>query len=263
MSELKNNLQTILNEKTLKIIPENIKKGVNVFGVEGDLESGTDTTDATATASDIVLNKTAYVNGEKVTGSIMPVSGDWQEDASSVSEQTSSDKLSVKVTMPIDYLFRKDTGIEILATNQEVAEAGNITANKIVKGNTIFGVEGTIEISDNNTKLDISDTATTLNLKSMITSIDFTDINTTNITNMQNSFSDCTNLTDISGLDTTNVTDMSGMFNYCQSLVSIPVLSTSKVTTIANMFGECSSLVTIPILDLSNVTDTYWAFVRM
>lgn len=40
MSILENNLNQILNEKTTKIIPENIKKGVQVFDVIGALETG-------------------------------------------------------------------------------------------------------------------------------------------------------------------------------------------------------------------------------
>ena len=40
MNILENNLTQILNEKTTKIIPENIKKGVQVFDVIGALETG-------------------------------------------------------------------------------------------------------------------------------------------------------------------------------------------------------------------------------
>lgn len=43
----------------------NIKTGVAIFGV-----TGTYTSDANATADDILLNKTAYVNGVKLTGTI-------------------------------------------------------------------------------------------------------------------------------------------------------------------------------------------------
>jgi len=42
---------------------ENIKSGVNLFGV-----NGTYTSDANARASDILSGKTAYVNGSKITG---------------------------------------------------------------------------------------------------------------------------------------------------------------------------------------------------
>ena len=40
MSELKDNLNEMLLIKKQKIIPKNIKKGVEIFGVEGNFEGG-------------------------------------------------------------------------------------------------------------------------------------------------------------------------------------------------------------------------------
>ena len=53
------------------LTPANIKKDVSIFGVTGTLDTpsgGIDTSDADATAEDIAKDKTAYVNGEKITG---------------------------------------------------------------------------------------------------------------------------------------------------------------------------------------------------
>ena len=53
------------------IIAGNIKKDITILGVTGTLvEGGIDTSDATAGPGDILLNKTAYVNGVKLTGTL-------------------------------------------------------------------------------------------------------------------------------------------------------------------------------------------------
>ena len=49
------------------LVAGNIKSGVSIFGVQGTLTS-LDTSDANATATDILTGKTAYVNGKKITG---------------------------------------------------------------------------------------------------------------------------------------------------------------------------------------------------
>ena len=56
-------VQTIKGDANL--IAQNIKSGVSIFSV-----SGTFTSDADATSGDIALGKTAYVKGEKVTGTL-------------------------------------------------------------------------------------------------------------------------------------------------------------------------------------------------
>lgn len=61
---------TLKGDSNLKA--ENIKSGVTIFGINGSYtaSTGLDTSDATASAADILEDKTAYVNGSKITGSI-------------------------------------------------------------------------------------------------------------------------------------------------------------------------------------------------
>jgi len=66
--------KAILNKDT-ELVPRNILEGVNIYGIEGIATSGIDTSDATATAEDIAKDKTAYVNGEKIVGSMVASSG--------------------------------------------------------------------------------------------------------------------------------------------------------------------------------------------
>ena len=80
-------------------------------------------------------------------------------------------------------------------------------------------------------------------------------LDTVNVTDTSYMFSGCISLTSIPALDTSKVTDMSGMFQNCMPLTSIPALDTSKVTYMGGMFGGCRSLTSIPLLDTSKVTD--------
>ena len=75
-------------------------------------------------------------------------------------------------------------------------------------------------------------------------------------------FKSCSGLTtiDVSNFDTSNVTDMSGMFAECSGLTNIlglEKLNTSNVTNMREMFHACIGLATIDVsnFDTSNVTD--------
>ena len=60
------NSSVSLSATDADLVAGNIKTGVNIFGV-----AGTFTSDATATADDILSGETAYVNGSKLTGTVV------------------------------------------------------------------------------------------------------------------------------------------------------------------------------------------------
>jgi hypothetical protein len=59
---------TAISGEIAKLTPSVLLSGNTIFGVEGEATAGVDTSDADATAEDIISPKTAYVNGVKLTG---------------------------------------------------------------------------------------------------------------------------------------------------------------------------------------------------
>ena len=94
-----------------------------------------------------------------------------------------------------------------------------------------------------------------------LTSVDLSDLDTSNVTDMSHMFSYCYKLSsvDVSGFDTSNVTDMSYMFSYCDELSSVNLggFDTSNVTDMGGMFYYCRELSSVDVsgIDTSNVMD--------
>ena len=149
-NELQTKLDAILLDKNTNLLPENIKKNVTVLGITGTLENGgIDTSDATATADDIIKGKTAYVNGVKVEGNLPEAPGlaittpqdtlrviDWP--SLSYIEWSHENYISARVLKP---------GITVSGYLQysQLVNAIGLTADKIKKGETILGITGTYE----------------------------------------------------------------------------------------------------------------------
>lgn len=80
-----------------------IKDGENILGVQGTFK-GIDTDDATAQANDILLGKTAYSGGEKITGTIPTYSGAIETDVSASQDKT------VTITQDGQVIIEADPG---------------------------------------------------------------------------------------------------------------------------------------------------------
>ena len=115
---------------------DQILSGQSAYGKDGEKITGTctydaDTSDATATASEILATKTAYVNGQKVTGS-MPNNG---------AVSGTIDDVSTPYTVPAGY--HDGSG----AVEVDPTEAAKIIPSNILEGVSILGVTGTVEPS--------------------------------------------------------------------------------------------------------------------
>ena len=76
-----------------------------------------------------------------------------------------------------------------------------------------------------------------------LTSLDLSNFNTANVSNMEWMFRECTSLTslDLSSFNTSNVTIMSYMFYNCKSLTTTINIMSSNVSDYSNMFIDAAT----------------------
>ena len=73
---------------------------------------------------------------------------------------------------------------------------------------------------------------------SSLTTLNLSNFNTNNVTNISFMFCDCSSLTslNLSNFNTNNVTNMSWMFYYCSSLTSLNLSNFNNVNNVESMF---------------------------
>ncbi len=103
---------------------------------------------------------------------------------------------------------------------------------------------------------------------STLTSVDLSNFNTENVTNMNSMFRECSNLTylNLSNFNTSKVTNMSHMFRKCSSLIFLNLSSfnTNNVLNMSYMFRECSNLTNLNLthFNTEKVTNMSYMFLE-
>lgn len=76
-----------------------------------------------------------------------------------------------------------------------------------------------------------------------------------NITSLNNTFTNCLKLISISQITTSNkLTNTADAFAGCRGMLTVPLFETNSVTTMQNMFGNCQSLFNIPTYNTNSNT---------
>lgn len=123
------------------LVASNIKAGVSILGT-----SGTYTSDATATASDIKSGKTAYINGAKVTGTHSEFTPDGNATTSQVLKgATFYSNSTTKQTGDIETY----AGLTTITSNATLNTAGKyLPSNITINVPTLDTSDGTITAND-------------------------------------------------------------------------------------------------------------------
>ena len=149
MDEQSNKLQTmldkILKDKNTNLTPDNLREGTICLGIEGKLQEKIDESDATATVNDISKGKIAYVNSEKIVGTVnTKESGDGTTyQIESFRDIPDKNKFEVGITNKDNILYKNNSYNNMQIPYDAITDTYEISSEKIIEGNTILGITGT------------------------------------------------------------------------------------------------------------------------
>ena len=150
----------------------------------------------------------------------------------------------------------KKNGSEISLTDSHVDDTWRILIEGLPFEDNLFSCNFEDLTFGNHNKLKSLSFVTPIELEALsfwgcdgLVKVDLSNVNTENVTQMDNMFSNCESLTslDLSSFDTGNVWLMNNMFSGCESLTSLNLsgFDTRRVSDMGRMFTGCKSLVSL------------------
>ena len=240
---------------TAKINPQNFSSEI------ASIQTGTDTSDATATADDILLGKTAYAKGEKLTGTIETYAGEGGETVSklaslvdgTITEITAEDLAGA--TKIADYAFYYCTSLTRITIPNSVTTIGrnafyncsqllSITLNNNITYIDAYAFSGCKKI----TNMVIPDSVNTIGVSSFYYCSSLKNItlpNNKSLNVLQNYSFKGTAITSIT-IPNSVTQIQSGVFEECKNLETI-IIPNSVTSILDSAFLKCVSLTNITI----------------
>ena len=255
MSKLKDNLTQILQEKQEKIIPENIKKDVQIFDVVGTYEGeggddisnyintqpsggGTIREFIIKTPEIDMINITNLGNAFELCTNLTSVS---LKNTNNAKTMTAMFRYCYALLEIINLDTSNVTSMEEMFYDcNSLVNVSLLNSNKVTTTENMFrGCMALKSVVMTNTNTLITTSYMFGNCK-QLESVPLLDMS--NVKNMDYMFQYCSSLTEIPNINITNVKNMCGAFSYCSSLTTIPQLSMNKVTNLSNTFNNCPNL---------------------
>lgn len=257
---------------------ENIKLGVNILGIEGNVAPDKPDQEKTIYPSEeeqVVVADLGYelakVISKPVETESVRVEPSTSEQVVKASEGKYIKEFTVGAVEDLDGEIAEQEVIlaELEAQVNDFDDKGDFDVESIVdeaKGTQILVVNGKNDAVE---PLDITQNGEYNVARYKEVNVDVADMLQARVDEMNS----CRYLfyyyygtsLDIKNLDTSSVTDMTNMFSYCSQLLNLDLsnFDTTNVTKMANMFERCTSLTNITFgenFNTSNVTDMSYMF---